>query len=374
MKRYQVAVITEPMNVHSQGILEGITTYIFENGPWNVMYEEHGPGDLLPIWLETWHGDGIITYAITHNLALMAQKTGAYLVDLGEDHLLGVPTVYSDYERSSQLAASHFLQRNYDHFAYLGLLGHPFSQRYKDAFSRVHEGKVFTCDVPPNIKRMFPISSENMLTHWLRSLPKPCGILACDDLIGVYVIQACNWLGMKVPEEVGVIGVGNDPVQCQMSPIPMTSVDSDLQKLGYEAASMLHQLMKGDLLKDKSLRVSPRGLVVRQSTDIHAVSEPVVRKAVEIIRTYLSHGLSALDVAEKLGVSRRLLEHHFNRILGRTVLSQIRLEQMAYARHLIKSTRLSDHEIARQVGMKDAAQLMSAFRRVYHHSLESLRK
>ena len=162
------------------------------------------------------------------------------------------------------------------------------------------------------------------MRQWLKRLPKPVAVLACNDLPACDLAVVCRSLGLRVPDDVALLGVDNDELECRLATPPISSIDIPAQRIGYEAARLLDQLLHGKRPANRSLFLPPIRVVTRQSTDTLATGDHVVRAALSYIREHATSGITVDSVVRQIDASRRELERHFRRVLGRSVLTEIR--------------------------------------------------
>ncbi|MDO4584467.1 MAG: DNA-binding transcriptional regulator [Planctomycetia bacterium] len=368
MVRYQVAILAEAANGYSRGIVKGISHYIWKNGPWDIYYEERALDSPVPHWLADWHGDGVIVRSQTQDVTAAAIATGAKVVDLSENRFPGLPTIYHDYAATAQLAAQHLQERFYPHFGFVGIEGRKFSVARRDAFCEALDKKVSVLELPQEEFAKNSFSSHLQLTNWLLQLPKPCGIMACYDLVGIYVIQAAVRAGFFVPEEIGVVGANNDEIQCQLSHVPLTSVVVNTFQSGFEAARLLHHLMQGGEPPESPLIVPVTEIVPRKSTDACMIGDPIVRDALILIRQKACEGVTVAEIAVAMGIHRRLLERRFRSVMNRSVHDEIVRFQMERARELLRDTSMTLERIARRTGFKSASYFVTVYRKIFHQT------
>jgi LacI family transcriptional regulator len=193
---------------------------------------------------------------------------------------------------------------------------------------------------------------QRALARWLTQLPRPVGILACNDDQGLQVLNACRRAGVLVPEDAAVIGIENDPIVCNLATPALTSIDVNPQGVGYEAAALLDRLMQGRPAKDVPTSFFEQCRVVtRQSTDVCAVSDPEVVKAVRFIRAHACEGIRIEDVLAEVCLSRSMLERRFKQVLGRTAKAEILAVQMERARQLLIETDWPLETVAQKCGI-----------------------
>jgi LacI family transcriptional regulator len=358
---YKIAVIIESMNTYGQGLIRGICRYLNEQPTCTLFFEERTLDSPPPSWLSTWHGDGIIVRDRSGKSCQLALGTGAKVVDLSERRHSGIPTVFSDHAVCSRFAAEHLLLRGFNHFAFVGVKGRPFSEKRRDAFcNAVNDVHLFEWQ---NDERALASwgNDYSTLTDWLVHLPKPVGIMACYDLAGIGVLQACRLAEISVPDTVAVIGVNNDELQCAMSTPPMSSVAQNQERIGFEACDLLFQLMKGNPVSAEPRIVEPIGVVARRSTDILVVPDSLVVRAIRMIREQACTGIRIEDVAMSLGVSRRTLERRFLKATKRTPHQEMVMTQLQRARELLSETRLPIRVVAKRVGLKSLPHFTQLF-------------
>jgi LacI family transcriptional regulator len=203
------------------------------------------------------------------------------------------------------------------------------------------------------------------MAKWLKSLPKPLGLMACNDDRGQHVIEACKIAGLRVPDEVGIIGADNDELVCELSDPPMSSVAVNFERAGYESAEVLAQLISGHARKrsrSNQIIVQATHVVARQSTDILSISDLALGKGLRFIRQRGNEALNVADVVLAAGLSRRVLEKRFRKLLGRSVLSEIRRVRVEHICRMLVETNQSVSQIALALGYDGVEHFARYFR------------
>jgi LacI family transcriptional regulator len=201
------------------------------------------------------------------------------------------------------------------------------------------------------------------IADWLRSLEKPVGLLARDDLRAREVLDACRLAGLHVPEEIAVLGVNDDELICEMADPPLSSIIHNARRVGYEAAAMLENLMSGGkVLAD--IVVDPLGVHARQSTDLLAIEDAEVAKAVRFIREHACDGIRVDDVLDQVTLSRRALEKRFRAAVGRPPHMEIRRAQLERVKQLLVTSDYKLERIAEMTGFSTAQYLAGLFHRI----------
>lgn len=363
-RRRQVALLIETSNAYARGLLQGVVHYIREHQPWSFHLMEQGRGDDPPAWLDGWKGDGIIARIETPRIAAAVVKTRLPAVDLSAARLvLSLPWVETDDELISRVAAEHLLERGFRHFAFCGDTRFNWSLWREQHFAaRVRTaGHDCRCYRPSATGDATAQVAE--IAAWLKSLPKPVGIMACYDSRGQQVLDACRNAGFAVPDEVAVIGVDNDELLCELASPPLSSVIPDAHRAGYAAAARLDRLMAGKTVAPTAELVPPLGVASRQSTDALALDDKDIVQAVRLIREHACEGINVADVLRAVPLSRRVLEQRFQKLLGRTPREEILQVRLARVKQLLGETELALYQIAERTGFEHVEYLSVVFKR-----------
>jgi LacI family transcriptional regulator len=367
-----VAVLIETSRAYGRGLLEGVARYNRQHGPWSLYFEPHGLDDAPPRWLSGWKGDGILARINTPRVARAVLATRLPAVDLRRGVPgLALPFIGVHNEAVARMAFEHLADRGLRHFAVCGLA--PGVYHYLDVrcefFRRKVEAAGHDCHVySPNFGRRRPTWEEEQdeIVAWLRGLPRPVGVMACNDDRGLQILDACRRAGVTVPEEAAVIGVDNDTVLCNMADPPLSSIDVNPVQIGYEATALLDRLMRQPRKRSRrpvSLEMVPRGIVTRQSSDVLAVGDPDVAAAVRFIRANACRGIGVGDVLRHVPLSRSALERRFKIVLRRSPKEEILRVQLDRARHLLGESDLPLEVVADRCGFSSCKYFGDAFRR-----------
>lgn len=364
-RRRQVALLIETSNAYARGLLQGVVHYIREHQPWSFHLMEQGRGDDPPAWLENWPGDGIIARIETPRIARAVLRVGVPAVDVSAARLAPeLPWVETDDQQIAQLAAGHLLERGFRHFAFCGDARFNWSRWREQHFRAEIEAARHTMHRydPPGAAGDLAAEAR-ALRRWLIGLPKPVGILAAYDIRGQQVLDACRDAGLAVPDEVAVIGVDNDALLCELAAPPLTSVMPNTHRTGYEAAALLDQLMAGKKVRPIAHLIPPLGVAARQSTDVLAIDDREVARAVRFIREHACEGVNVGDVLRAVPLSRRVLEQRFQRLLGRTPRAEILHVRLNRVKQLLTETDLPLYLVAERTGFEHTEYLSVVFKR-----------
>ena len=377
--RPRVALLVESSNAYARGLLTGITQYLQEHGsPWSVYLPETGRLDRAAARLRRWRGDGVLVRAEDQRTAAAAAACECPVVNLSAAGLLpDVPAVHSDVHAEAEAAFAHLWERGFRHLGFCGVSDYRWATwqrtRFEEAARRA--GVEVHAHVAP-LQLQQPsdwIEDRKSLVRWLRSLPKPVGIFACYDVRGQQILDACRDAGIAVPDRVAVIGVDNDPVRCNLSDPPLSSVAPDAPRVGYLAAQCLSRMMSGEPLPAGLRLVPPLGVVARGSTDALAVSDPDVLAALRYIRAHACENINVKQVLDVVPLSRRALEGRFVKLVGRSPHEQILHFRVERAKQLLCDTELPIKSIGPLVGVSTPEYLSVLFNRLVGMSPKAYR-
>jgi LacI family transcriptional regulator len=211
-------------------------------------------------------------------------------------------------------------------------------------------------------------------SRWIAALPKPLGLMACNDFRGLQALDACRRAGVAVPEEVAVIGVDNEVLACEMANPPLSSVVPDCRRIGYEAAALLDRMMKGEPPPWTTREIPPIGIVTRQSTEVTAIADPTVAEAMTFIREHACEGITVEDVLDRVTVSRSVLQKRFREALGRTLHDAIAAVRLRRVKQLLIETDLSFDVLAERAGFSTRSYLSVVFRESSGTTLAAFRR
>jgi LacI family transcriptional regulator len=366
IERPRIALDVETSLVYGRRILDGISRYLRANRPWSIYLEQHELGSDLPGLLKRWSGDGIITRQATPSSVKLLRRRHLAAVDLGDIYPpLGLMRICSADAAIGRLAAEHLLERGFQCFACCGFSNEHWSQRRRSGFEAEVHHAGFACGAYESPRAGLKVwkQDQTKLVDWLRSLPKPVGIFATNDLRGQHVLDACGRDNVAVPEQAAVIGVDNDEMLCNLCDPPLSSVIPDPERIGHEAALWLERLIQGQTPEALEIEIPPRGIAIRQSTDVFAVSDPVLANALRFIREHACEGMTVQHLIDHLRVSRSWLERSFRKLLGRSPQAAIRLVQIKRCKELLQSTSLSLDKIAGLAGFEHPEYMSVVFKR-----------
>ncbi len=358
----QITVAIPPVTSHTRRILHGIARYAAEIQQWAFEYR---------VWDAHYHpsafdGSEGILFLVRWSGALdVVIQTGLPAVNVGAtpEAAMDMPAVYADHAAVSRLVAREYIDRGYEHLAFIGELRRAFaSQRLQvfDDYARRHRRRPHHYDITET-----HLTRESVMNigHWIGNLPKPVGVFVQNDEKAQVVLDACRYCHLRVPEDVAVIGVDDDEVLCQLTTPMLSSVRLDSNTMGYEAARMLDELLTTGKLKRRTQTVAPLSITTRQSSDIFAIDDPHIVDALQFIRDHAIEGIDIRDVLQRVPVSRRWLELQFARTLGRTPAEELRRVRIDHAKMLLRNAALSILDVALRSGYATQSTFAVSFKR-----------
>lgn len=369
----KVAVLIESSRETGRRMIQGVAQYSQQHTSWSLYFEPRGLETVFPRWLRQWQGDGILARLDNRRMMEAALAVGVPVVDLRgfiSDERLAM-LVIGDNPRIVEMAFEHLRDLGLQHFGFCGIGKgrNPFLDERREILRTIvtQSGFSFHDFTAPRSSRQTEWDLEtDAICEWLQTLPKPIGIVACNDDRGYQVLEASRRASLRVPDEIAVIGVDNDPVICNMSVPPLSSIDQDAMRIGFEAAAWLDQIMTGHQPPKSPIIIEPRGVIPRHSTDVLAIDDADTVAAVRYIRQQACLGARVKDVLRQVPISQSELERRFKHYLGRTPKDELLRVQIARARQLLLETDLPLAEVAKQSGFSGEKYFGDVFHRVTH--------
>ncbi len=375
-----VALLIETSRAYGRGLLRGVAQYNREHARWSLYFQPHGLDDPPPPWLRRWKGDGVLARIGDRQCAELVMRLGVPVVDLrAAIRDLGLPLIEVDNRAVAQLAVEHLRERGFRHFGFCGLphgLWRCMDQRCEH-FRQLVQSAGFFCNVfqaRPTRRRRGWEEEQGELARWVRSLPKPVGLMACNDDRGLQLLDACRRARTAVPDEAAVVSVDNDEYLCSLAIPSLTSIDVNPQQIGYEAAAVLDRMMAGKPAPHWPVMITPRGVVTRQSTDVLATEDQKVVQAVAFIRQHACRRIRVDDVLGHVQLSRAALEPRLKAVLGRTIHGEIQRVRITQVKTLLTDSDLPLKQVARRCGFAYTQYMARAFRKATGQTLSEYRK
>lgn len=368
-------MLIESSRAYGRNLLLGVAKYIRDHEPWIVSRREHKLEDEIPAWFKSWRGDGIITRLDNPKLPAWLKRMNVPVVFLRTPPKnFKAPAVLTDDRAVVRMAFAHLRERGFQHFAFCGLNGADYSDVRRTEFVRLVHEAGFRCHVFKSAQRMkfdtivayekYGLLQEtDEVINWIKNLPRPVGIMVCNDLRGEKVLLACRAAGVVVPDEVSVIGVDDDEVLCDFSIPPLSSVAPHTRRIGYEAAALLERMMEGKPVPPETIYIDPLRVVARRSTEATAIDDRQIAVAAGFIREHACEGVTVQEVAKASGLSERTMERRFVKVLGHSPKEEILRVRLNRAKQLLAETDFSLATIGEKIGLEYTEYLSRIFKK-----------
>lgn len=322
-------------------LMEGIVHYSRQKEQWAICRMPPAYKAKIGIpgvvrWAKDWGADAVIgQFEQTDEVELFAQNGIVALAQDFKKRFRSIPNITADYIGTGRMAARFFLERGFRHFGFFGFNDVCWSDERCEGFRREVEAHGFgeSCYTYrlQEIDQNWFYEKDN-LSEWLRQVPKPIGIMACDDNQGINLIEACHAIGIKVPGEVSVIGVDNDEMLCSLGSTSLSSVHMNIQESGSRAAELIERMIADPDMPLEDVAMTPVKVIERMSTAAYATDDQQIEKAILFIHRSIHKKIFVKDVMQEVALSRRLLEIRFKQVTGKTLhqyISDLKLKRFS---------------------------------------------
>jgi len=385
MEKYKILLLLRASRTFGRGLVRGIIKYSRLHGPWlffkvPVYYYDKTKRNISLSRLKKMELDGVIMHEVyeTDDIIKLGLPTISVPTSQRDRHSKINEIVVDNYA-IGKMCAEHFSTRGFKNFAYCGYHGMPWSKERDMAFAEniLQAGYKTHIYEPPEAKsRRLWEEEQNYLANWLKKLPKPVGIMACNDERGEQVLEACGIAQLHVPEQVAVIGVDDDEMICDLSTPPLSSVALNAVKAGYKAAELLDKILTGKKIVNHTILVEPTRIITRQSTDILAVKDPIVAEALRFINQNFKRPIQVSEVLSAVQTSHVTLLEKFHESIGRNIHEEIQRVRMEEFARMIIETDLPIYQISNKLNFtfykhvsrqfkKQKGMSPSAYRKMY---------
>ncbi|QHT67542.1 substrate-binding domain-containing protein [Rhodocytophaga rosea] len=354
-------------------LLRGITRYSVDHGPWAFcrmppFYRETIGIEGILLWAKDWGAHGIIGQFYNHSEVGKFTEAGIAVIaqDL-QERFEGIPNITGAYQETGRKGAEYFLKKGFKNFAFYGFQNIVWSRERAEGFeAEVQEGgyKVHYFEPEEATAMGLWYYKPSALSRWLKSLPKPIALMTCDDNQGHHISEACRHAGIRIPEDVAVLGVDNDETLCCISDPPLSSISLDAEKGGYEAARLIEYMITNRDFNPYDIVVKPTQVITRQSTDIYATNDKYIVSALKYIHQNIDKNLKVEQVLKEVPLSRRSLEKRFLQITGYPVYEYIYNLRIEKFTQKLLETDMTIFEIALDLGLNDSKNIARQFKQI----------
>ena len=362
----KVILLIDCASEHDRKLLRGMMRYSKENGPWR--FYRLSPDSRLGEdreewilqWAKQWKADAIIGRWDDRKMNLLDQLDIPVVLQNNRSRSDVFSNLTGDYDRTGRMAAQYFRKKLFTEYAFFGIKDIVWSEErckgYEDEIAK-YNGHFHSY--------MEETSGDDRdkIVEWLEKLPKPVALFCCDDAHAQFVTETCKISGIRVPEDIAILGVDDDELLCGISDPPISSIDMDVERGGYMTCKLLHQQILSGSKEPFDVWITPLGIKERASTSILNVKDPHVLKMIRHIDNNYSLDIKMEDILKIVPLSRRSIEMRFKKATGYTIyqyLLNVRVEHFAY---LITTTHRSYVDIAYEVGFRDLSNVSRTFRK-----------
>jgi len=363
--RFEVLIQLNTTRHFGRSVLAGVARHFRDGGRWAV-YGEPSPAALPLAGVSRWRGDGALLDLTDEREAEAAEQLQCPVVCVaGRVDDPPFPVVSVDQRAVGRAGAEHLIRKGYRQLGFYGGEDRRQHRLRMEGFCEAVEAAGAVCDEHAVYRP--PPGLDGAATHrdvrgWLESLPRPVAVMCGNDELAVAILAACRDAGLSVPDDVAVLGVGDDPLICEFATPSLSSVGISAELIGYEAAVLLRSLIDGGDPPGRPTLLPTSGVSERESTASSAVTDPHVAAALRFIRENVQRQLNVADVVEALAVPRRTLERKFRDALDRSPLDEIQLQRLERAKQLLAGTDLEMTSVAHGAGYPDVKRFNPTFK------------
>lgn len=365
----KVLLIMDSSIEFSRSLLKGLVKYSKENESWILFplpsyYMELYGKEAIVEWAKDWEADAILAQWDPDGATLLKDLNIPVVLQNYKERSQHFSNLTGDYRGTGKMAAEFFIKRRYQNFAYYGNKNAVWSRERADGFHREvekAEGNYFYFE-SDNLRTAPWSKSHIELADWLFSLPKPIALFACDDSFALTVSEICSINNIQIPDDIALLGVDNDELICNLSDPPLSSIELDVSKGGYEAGKLIHQLIKENA-EPLNIFIRASHIELRQSTEKYNVKNEHIQLVVDFIKNNFRSEISVDSLTNMVPLSRRNLEVKFKDAMGVSIYQFILENRIEHFSHLLITTDRSLFDLALESGFNDSNNISRVFKK-----------
>lgn len=327
----RVILLTDFGEEYSNNLLEGIVKYSRETRPWALCkmplsYRDvHGIEGVIG-WAKEWKADVVIgQFYNSDNVELFKHEGIVAIAQDFKKRFSNIPNITGNHVKAGEIGAQHFIQKGFVNYAFLGVKNVVWSfercQGFKKELRKNGLAEHYFEYLKDEDEGLWYYAES--LKQWLVNLPKPIAIMACDDNQAKHIAEICSLIDITIPNEISLLGVDNDKMICLLSDPPLSSINQNTIKGGYEVAKLIDNLIANPQMPWKDIVVEPTHITTRTSSDIYSTSNPYVSVVIDFIHKHISEKLSVDMLVELVPISRRSFETLFKEVVGDSIYGYI---------------------------------------------------
>lgn len=363
----KVILLIDCADEHDRKLLRGIMRYSKENGPW-LFYRllpdyriSNGCEEQVLRFAKEWKADAIIGRWNDSKLHLLEGLDIPIVLQNNSRRSDVFSNISGDYIATGRMAAEYFQKKLYTEYAFYGIRDIIWSEERCEGFRdqvEKHNGHFHSY-----LDRLGENNRMKVMA-WLRSLPKPIAVFCCDDSRALFLTETCKIAGIRVPEDVAILGVDDDDLLCNISDPTLSSIEMDVESGGYMTCKLLHETLRSGAKQSFNVNISPVSLHERCSTSVSNIKDPHVLKLLNIIETHYGDDLNMDSLLRSVPLSRRRIEMRFKQVIGYTIyqyLLKVRVDHLAY---ILATTNRPYSDAVYEVGFRDVTNVSRTFRKL----------
>ncbi|ADV42085.1 xylose operon transcription regulator XylR [Bacteroides helcogenes] len=382
----RLILLTDFTESFSYNLLKGVLAYSKSHEPWVVCrmppsYKlTYGMEGVLK-WAKAWQADAIIGRFDNNDNVELFRKHG--IIAIAQDYksrFKSIPNITGDYRKSGKMAAEFFISKGFQHFAFYGYRDAVWSQERCEGFYECIAaqgfGDNFHAYQEQSLDDLWFYEAPPLLT-WLKSLPQPTALMACDDNQGNRITEICKVNNIRVPDRIAILGVDNDEIICNLSDPPLSSISHNIARGGFEAAELINHLLNDEDSSHQNIQdvvIQPINIVNRLSTDFYSTADAYIHTALKYIHQNIAADITVTDIVKQVPLSRRLLEIRFKQVTQQSIhkyIFNLRMERFA---QLLLASDAPIADVAEQVGISNLKNLSRQFKLLKKVSPNEYRK
>lgn len=362
-KRYRIGLMCKYPGGLEDGVIRGVVDYAKHNTNWQFVADGHMPFKPFE-QIELSEVDGVIGFFIEREWADMVNQAGIHAVDTSEHHAdLPVSRVTTDNKAVGRMGASHLLSTGASHFVFVTIDRYTMSQHRLAGFEEVMNtaNRPFDVWIVP---QKYWENRADWIAQQLAGITRPIGIMGHSDYMVTDVVNGAIRQGLRIPEDIAVIGVEKDPWASTVAEVALSSIELDTHRIGVEAAKMLEGLLRGESVASPQY-IAPIGVQAATSTDISFNQDPIVSQALALIREHFAdEELTVEDILDQVRVSRPTLLKRMKQATGMTTYEAICHTRIEEGKRLLIHTDATIEQIAFRCGFRCQPRFNEMFKRL----------
>lgn len=282
----KVILLIDCADEHDRKLLRGMMRYSKEHGPW--LFHRLSPDfrfaggreEQALQFARDWNADAIIGRWDDNKIHLLDDIGIPVILQNNRRRSDVFSNISGDYDGTGKMAAQYFQKKFYTEYAFFGLKDIVWSEERCDGYRRQilkNNGHFHSY-----VDHVGSVDREKVIT-WLKSLPKPVALFCCSDTYALFVTETCKIAGLRVPEDIAILGVDDDDLLCNISDPTLSSIQTDVENGGYMICKQLHDCLKSDQKKPFTITIPPVMVQERNSTSVFNISDPHVLKLIRTI-------------------------------------------------------------------------------------------